>query len=498
MDLKDYYRLLLRNLPIVIVTTLVGTLIAGLYSFLATPVYEAKIQLFVSTPSSALDISALAQGSSFSQQRVKSYAQVINGPETLTPVIQELRLNMSAAELAKSVSASAPLDTVLINVTVSETDPYLAVSIANAIGRQFSLTANTLESTDPTMGGSIKVTMVKSAVLPTAPASPKKGINLILGFILGFGLGTGLSILRQIFDNTVKNEEQLGDVPLLAAIAFDNDAIDNPLVTSAGRYAARTEAFRQLRTNLQFIRGDNPPKVLAITSAMPGEGKTTSAINLAIMFAQAGKDTLLIEADLRRPRVVEYLGREGLKEVGLTQLLNGELDIEKTKDLEKSMGKSEIENLTVMTTGKIPPNPSELLNSPRFARLVELLREQYEYIIFDCPPLLPVSDAAIISTKTDGTILIVRAGSTRIAQFKGSYDAIASVGSTVLGAVLNMIPLTRDGGDYGYRYGYSYGYKRKYGAYGSYGYGGYSPLKKKRGKAGYAPEGYAPRPETQE
>ena len=495
MDLKDYYRLLLRNLPIVIATTVIGTLIAGLYSFLATPVYEAKVQLFVSTPSSALDIGALAQGSSFSQQRVKSYAQVINGPETLTPVIKELGLNTTAAELGKRVSASAPLDTVLINVTVSDTNAYLAMSIANAIGRQFSLTANTLESSDPTMGGSIKVSVVKSAVRPEAPSSPKKGINLILGFILGFGLGTGLSILRQMFDNTVKSEEHLGDVPLLAAIAFDNDAIDNPLVTSAGRYAARTEAYRQLRTNLQFIRGDNPPKVLAITSAMPGEGKTTSAINLAIMFAQAGKDTLLVEADLRRPRVVHYLGAEGLKEVGLTQLLNGELDIEKVKDVERTMGSTEIENLTVMATGKIPPNPSELLNSPRFARLVEILREQYEYVIFDCPPLLPVSDAAIISTKTDGTILIIRAGTTRIAQFKGSYDALASVGSSVLGAVLNMIPLTRDGGDYGYRYGYSYGYKGKYG---SYGYGGYSPLKKKRGKAGYAPEGYAPRPENNE
>jgi non-specific protein-tyrosine kinase len=491
MDLKDYYRLLLRNLPIVIATTLLGTIIAGLYSFLATPVYEAKIQLFVSTPSSALDISALVQGSSFSQQRVKSYAQVINGPETLNPVINQLHLNITADKLAKKVIATAPLDTVLINVTVSNTDPVLAANIANAIGRQFSSTANTLESSDATAAGSIKVTMVKSAVVPSSPSSPKKGINIILGFILGLGLGTGLSILRQIFDNTVKNEEHLGDVPLLAAIAFDNDAIEKPLVTSAGRYAARTEAFRQMRTNLQFIRGDNPPKVLAITSAMPGEGKTTSAINLAIMFAQAGKDTLLVEADLRRPRVSEYLGRESLKKVGLTQLLNGELDVEEVKDLEKTMGISEIENLTVMSTGKIPPNPSELLNSPRFARLVEILREQFEYVIFDCPPLLPVSDAAIISTKTDGTILIIRAGSTRIAQFKGSYEAIVNVGSSVLGAVLNMIPLSRDGEDYGYRYGYSYGYKNKYGSYGSY-----SPIKKIRGMSGYAPAGYAPRSEN--
>ena len=492
MDLKDYYRLLLRNLPIVIATTLVGTIIAGLYSFLATPVYEAKIQLFVSTPSSALDISALAQGSSFSQQRVKSYAQVINGPETLNPVIQKLHLDVTADKLAKQVSATAPLDTVLINVTVSNTDPALAASIANAIGTQFSLTANTLESSDPTMAGSIKVSMVKSAVLPTSPASPKKGINIILGFILGLGLGTGLSILRQIFDNTVKNEEQLGDVPLLAAIAFDNDAIDNPLITKAGRYATRTEAFRQLRTNLQFIRADNPPKVIAVSSALPGEGKTTTTINLAIMLAQAGMKTLLVEADLRRPRICEYMGIEDKQDLGLAQLLNGELNIDLAKDVKKALNSSEVENLSVLTTGKIPPNPAELLNSPRFVRLVELLRKDFDYVIFDCPPLLPVTDAAIISTQMDGTILVVRAGSTRITQFRGAYDAIASIGSSVLGVVLNMIPLSRDGEDYGYRYGYSYGYKYKYGTYGDY-----SPLKKQRGRSGYAPAGYAPREQNQ-
>lgn len=498
MDLKDFYRLVIRNLPVVAISTFVGILVAGIFSFVATPVYEAKIQLFVSTPSSALDISALAQGSSFSQQRVKSYAQVINGPETLQPVIDKLHLSVDAEHLAKQVTATAPLDTVLINVTVSNTNAVLAADIANAIGNQFSLTANTLESASDSNSGSIKVSLVKSATIPRSPASPKKAVNLILGLLLGFGLGIGLSILRQIFDNTVKNEEQLGEVPLLSAISFDDEAKAEPLITKAGRYAARTESFRTLRTNLQFIRPDSPPKIIAVSSALPNEGKTTSAINLAIMFAQAGMKTLLVEADLRRPRVSEYLEIDG-KKVGLAELLNGQVDFRKKIQLDKTLVAWGDFGLSVLPTGKIPPNPAELLNSDRFRELVDILRGRFDYIIFDCPPLLPVTDAALISTVVDGTVLIVHAGVTRVTQYRGAYDAIAAIGSPILGVVLNMIPNSRDGEDYGYRYGYAYGYRRKYG-YGSY--SEYGPRGKRLGRGGYAPnrgyapnQGYAPRPD---
>lgn len=467
MELKDYYRLIIRHLPTVIVSTIVGTLIAGLYSFLATPVYQAKAQLFVSTPSSALDVSALVQGSSFSQQRVKSYAQIINGPTTLEPVIKNLGLNISSEKLAKQITATAPLDTVLINITVSNKDKYLAARIANAVGNQFAITANTLESTNAVETNSIKVTMVKTATVPTSPYSPKKALNLILGLILGFGLGLGIAILRQIFDNTIKGAEQLGETPILTAVMFDKKARKFPVISKSDRYSVRTEAFRQLRTNVQFIRADNPPKIVAITSALPGEGKTTSSINLAIMFAQAGLRTLLIEGDLRRPKVSEYLSIDG-KENGLSELLNGMLDVEKHEDLLSTFKSTENANLYVMPTGKIPPNPSELLNSPRFAKLIEKLRNEFDYVIIDCPPLLPVTDAALITTKVDGAVIVIKAGDTNVKQFEVARDSIISVGAHVLGVALNMIPTNRTGNDYGY--GYGYGYKSK-----SYSYSGYSP-----------------------
>jgi non-specific protein-tyrosine kinase len=206
MDLKDFYRLVLRNLLTVLTSTIVVIAVAGSITYVSTPMYESKLQLFVSTQGSDFDISALVQGSSFSQQRVKSYAQIIPSPTTLQPVINSLKLDISAEKLAKRVKASAPLDTVLINVTVVDESPLRSSQIANAIGSHFSTFVNELELTKADNTPPIKVSVVKRASVPEKPATPKTELNLLLGLILGFGLGIGLSILRQVFDNTIKRK----------------------------------------------------------------------------------------------------------------------------------------------------------------------------------------------------------------------------------------------------------------------------------------------------
>lgn len=469
MDLRDFYSLILRHLVTVIVCVLLG-LAGGIgATALMTPMYQAQVQLFVSTPSSTLDLSSVIQGSSFSQQRVKSYAQIINGPSTLVPVINQLKLDIPFSKLSKRVKASAPLDTVLINVTVSDESASQAARIANAVGLEFSRTVNRLELAQNTNSSTtIKVSVVKSATIPTTPASPRPLLNIALGLILGLGLGVGIGIVRQIFDNTVKKEEDLGDVPLLAAIGFDESAQDKPLITQISRYHARTEAFRQLRTNIQYLKTDLPSKVISFTSALPGEGKTSTATNLAISFAQSGMRVALIEADMRRPKVSEYLGLDK-KIKGLSELLvntSGLTD----EMVAEALVKRESEGINFLPSGKIPPNPAELLDSQRFDELIEILRKNHDYIFIDCPPALPVADASIIATRVDGTVIVTKAGSTHINQFLGVRESIANVGSRVVGAVLNMIPRTRSYGDYGYRYGYGYGRSYKYaGKYGPYG-----------------------------
>ncbi len=463
MELRDYWRLVIRNLPVMVASLLAGIIVSISITFSMTPMYQATSQIFVSTPASSLDISALATGSSFSQQRVKSYAQIINGPATLKPVIDFLELDETAYSLSKRVTASAPLDTVLITLKVSDESAIMAAKIANAVARQFSLTVASLEISQSGTGSSpVKVSTVKDAVTPTSPSSPKKALNLALGILLGLGLGLALAIIRQIFDTSIKTEEDLMGLTLLAAIPFDKEAETKPLLTQLGRYASRAESYRQLRTNLQFIRPDSPARVIAVTSAMPGEGKTTTSINIALAMKQAGSKVVLIEADLRRPKIHEYL-KTPKYETGLSELLSG-IKPAKTFDQIDSLLIEAAEGVKVLSSGAIPPNPAELLNSDAMTSLLSILKEHFDYVIIDCPPLLPITDGALIAAKSDGVLLVVRAASTKTAQLKGSIESLTAVGSGILGVELNMIPQNRSYYDYGYKYGYySYG-KRGYGA----------------------------------
>jgi non-specific protein-tyrosine kinase len=461
MEIRDFYRLILKNLITVVLSTILGIGASSVLTYMETPIYEAKAQLFVSTQSSEVDLTSLIQGSSFTQQRVKSYAQIIPSPTTLAPVIRQLGLKISPDKLSSRVKASAPLDTVLINLSVSDESPQQAALLANSIGIYFSQFVNELELANTDNTPPIKVSVVKRASIPTIPASPRVSLNLLLGLILGFGVGVGIAILRQIFDNTIKNEDQLEETPLLGAIPFDKQAEARPLILQLDKYSARTESFRQLRTNLQYLKIDNPPKVISITSALPGEGKTSTSLNLALSLCQTGFKVIFVEADLRRPKVSKYLkitGQFGLSEI-LTKQIPGEI-------LERISAATSVLDgalpLDFIASGALPPNPAELLDSDIFAEFLNQLRPKYDFVILDCPPSLPVADASIISTRSDGVLIVVEAGKTKVNQYIGVRDSITAVGGFVLGVVLNKIPYTKRYDDYGYRYGYSYGYQRGY------------------------------------
>jgi non-specific protein-tyrosine kinase len=212
-----------------------------------------------------------------------------------------------------------------------------------------------------------------------------------------------------------------------------------------------------------------------MTSALPNEGKTTSSINLALSLAQAGAKVILVEADLRRPKVPLYLEMSSMSE-GLSDLISGPKKL--TPQAVKAMlHPYESTGLKVLLSGMVPPNPSELLSSNKFEELIAILRKQFEYVIIDCPPLLPVTDAAIVSAKADGCVLIVHAGVTKKPHFIGSRDAVKAVGSTILGVIINKIPES----SLEYEYGYRYGYPRYYGA-------NYRPYAKRgTGEGQYAP-----------
>jgi capsular exopolysaccharide synthesis family protein len=245
-----------------------------------------------------------------------------------------------------------------------------------------------------------------------------------------------------------------------------------------------------LRTNLQFINPDSPPKVIGITSAVPLEGKTSSCVNTAISFASAGFKTLVIEADMRRPKLNEYMTFQK-RRAGLSDILSGKISGPIATRVKKAAWIWGDNSLTVISSGPIPLNPSELLDSESFKELIGYARKTYDYVIVDCPPTLLVTDASIIATQCDGVLLVTRVAKTRVNQFLGARENLTAVGANILGVLMNMVPPSRTyeyGRKYGYGYGYGYRKYRSYRAYRTYGsYGGYG------GEHGYDPvHSYAP------
>ena len=476
MELKQYWNLVLKNLSAVLVLSFLGASLGLLVSIATPKTYQAQAQIFISTPTPAVDISALQQGSSFAQQRVISYSRVISGPATLVPVIEKLGLQMSASDLAGKISSSAPLGTVLINIDVTDVSPIRAAAIANAVAVQFGETIKTLEL--PQFGDSagVKSTMVRSAEVPSGPSSPNKKLNVLTGLFFGFVIACLYGIVRQIFDSTVKNSNHLSGRPLLSTIFFDPEAEENPLLTSIGNYSVRAESFRHLRTALKFPLNENQCEVIAVTSAFPGEGKTTTSINLAIAYAQTGLKVALIEADLRRPTFKKYFHTDNTKNPGLTGILEL-IDSGKTpKSYEhffETFGGND-DCIEWISSGEIPTNPAEKLDSAAMSTFIAGLKREYDIVIIDTPPTLPVTDAAVLSTKVDSVLVVARAGVTKQSHVAGVFEILDNLKAKTLGVVLNMVPQNARGEEYGYAYN-RYEPKSKYGYNYGYGYGTTEP-----------------------
>lgn len=454
MTLREYWEILRRSWRLIVAATALSAVAAFGLSLAFTPIYQAKSQLFVSVQS-AEEISSAYSGGLFVQQRIKSYVDVVDSPGVLDPVIAKLGIPLSNTELAERVSAQNPPNTVLLYVLANDPDSKLSAAIADATARSLAREIVRLETTE-SGAKPVRAELIKPAQVPSAPISPRTQLNIVLGALLGLMAGVGFAILRSVLDTSIKSVAELEDAAQatpLGVISFDPDAKTQPLVTLRG--SSHAEAFRSVRTNLRYIDVDNPPRTVVVTSSLPNEGKTTTACNLAIALGQNGSKVLLIEADLRRPKVAEYLGVDG--SVGLTDVLIGQVS------LDQALTPWQRGTLDFLPSGAIPPNPSELLGSRQMAELLEHLAQRYDVIILDTPPMLPVTDAAVLATLADGALLVARHGHTRREQVEHAAEALRQVGARVLGTILNFAPVRRRSG-YGYdRYGYGHGYGYDYG-----------------------------------
>jgi len=299
------------------------------------------------------------------------------------------------------------------------------------------------------------IVVVDPARVPETPVKPKKAQNTLLALITGLTLGIGLAFFLEYLDNTIKTPDEVErylKIPLLGVVgSFLTNSPDpkkKEMITQVEPKSTIAEAFRTIRTNLLFSSPDVEKKVLLITSVLPLEGKTVLASNLAITFATMGKNVLLIDADLRRPRIHAVFDLERGK--GLSALLVGG---------ESTIRNTDIPSLKVITSGALPPNPAELLNSKKMKEIIERARAQYDLIIIDSPPILSVTDPAILATFSDGVVVTIRASSTPRPAIKKGIQQLSEVGGKVLGCVLNDVNFEKESYYYSnYRYYYHYYY----------------------------------------
>ncbi|MBF0689108.1 MAG: formate--tetrahydrofolate ligase [Cellulomonas sp.] len=442
MEFQDYLSIVRKRwLSIVLIATLVvaGAVAATLA---ATPMYQAHAQVYVSVRSSGTT-SDLLQGSNFTQRQVSSYAELATTPRVLVPVIEHLDLPTTPDALASSISASSPVDSSLINIRVTSPDPRTASDVANSAAESLSSEVADLER--PEGGVSpVQISTVRVASPPESPSSPNLPRNLALGVVVGLALGLGVAVLRELLDTRVRTEADVHDVTdtsVIATVPLDDTAAVHPLILQSSPHSHRAESLRRLRTNLQFLDVSGGPQMFVVTSALPGEGKSTTTINLAIALADAGSRVALVDADLRRPSVGRYMGIEGA--AGLTTVLIGRAALD---EVIQPWGNG---RLHVLPSGQVPPNPSELLGSRAMGELLTQLADKYDVVLIDTPPLLPVTDAAILARLTSGALLVAGADKLHRHQLQESIGALDAVGARILGIVLNRLE-RRSGDTYAY------------------------------------------------
>lgn len=430
---QQYLRILCERWVVIVIAMVLGLGGALAAFFLHPPEYTAKITFYVSAYTSD-SAQAAFQGGQFSQHRVISYTELLTHPRIVSEVMQKLRLPETPDALAKEMTATSKIDSMLLEVSVADRSPLRAAQIADAVGEIFPRLVDEIERQSSTSGvPPISVRVVGSAATPAVPSTAGLPVTLALGLLAGLAVGSGGALSRRGALGTILSPDQLRNAagaPNLGSIVYDPQVPEHPLTVHEDAQSPRAEAFRILRTNLQFVDIDNPNKVIVVTSSMPTEGKTTTLLNLAIAMSSVGARVLVIDANLRKPNVADFLGLES--SVGLTSILAGQ---HCTEQAIQPWGDGAFD---VIPSGPLPPNPCELLASRHMRVLLRELRQRYDLVLIDSPALLSVADAATMAPATDGAILVCRYRSTTQRKVETAAQALRAVSSPILGTVITM------------------------------------------------------------
>lgn len=431
MDLKSFVQLLRKSWWIVLTGIVVGVAAGALSVALATPQYRASVTYFVST--SATFEGNVVQRDEYAVRRISSYAELLTEDVMVDRILADTALPLSRSQLRGTLSASTGSATVLLTATVVDSDATRAVTITRSIAESFDDVVAAVDRSGPDRSTGVTLEIVSGPSDIAEQIAPRPALNLSLGLIGGLGLGLGVAYLLTITDTRVREAKELRErfgLSVLGEVPIDAEAGRNPVLRPGGFTSLRAEALRTVRTNLRFLDAARRLQVLVVSSAVPGDGKTSTALTLAQLAAESGQRTLLIDGDLRRPMVAEYLGLEG--SVGLSTVLAGQVPYDQAW---QQWGDSD---LHVLCSGQTPPNPGELLSS-EMGSLVERVRADYDLVVIDTPPLRSVSDAAQLSTLADGTLLVLRQGWASRHDVGEALAALEAVDARTVGVVFSMV-----------------------------------------------------------
>ena len=449
MELTRYTHVLRERLWMIIICPIVAALAAGIVSFALPPVYEAHAWLIV-RPVQPIPTDTSGGSPLTADQILRTYADWMTQRPILESVSGDLHLGLRADDLKNKIKVTAQPNTLLLDVSVQDTDAAVASDIANQLVTDFvaavkkTQTSEAQASTQPTDN----LIPTASAVPPDQPISPNKRLNVAMAFVAGLLVAIGIAFLLDYLDQSIKGGDELigrlGLIPLGHIPFVPTGKARRGELVVMDTQSSSAEAFKALRTSVLFSTIDQQLKAIVITSPELGEGKSRTAANLAIALAQAGYKTLLIDADFRRPSQHRLFGR--VRNIGLSNLIiqdaNGS-DVMKPVD--------GIPNLWLLASGPTPPNPSELLGSARMRELMAELWHQFSYVIIDTPPVNAVTDASVLAAAANATIVVVEQGRTTFPALKHAKEILDRVNSRTVGAVFNKVRAST--GSYYYGYG---------------------------------------------
>jgi non-specific protein-tyrosine kinase len=521
VDIKEYFYLFWSWIWLILLAGVIAGAVVFLVSIRTTPIYQSSTRLLVSDPPALSNVNY--GGMVSSQNMTSTYAQMLVDDPVLQGVITQLKLHTTTVELNKSITVDIVPNTQLLVVSVRDPNPAQAADIANAMASVFTNRIIQLQSqryaasldglqkqitdmdqqitaTNTTIAAiadqatllelqarltqyrsiyaslvtnyeqvrlaeeqtSTSVVVSQPAAASTIPVSPTTTRNTVLAVLAGMVLAACAVLAIDTLDDTVKNPDVIRrkfNLPILGMIARHEQSLEKPISLAEPR-SPTAEAFRSLRTNLTFASVDAPLRRIMITSPTPQDGKTTISANLAVVLAQGGKKVILLDADLRRPYIHHKFGL--FNRIGLTNLF-----VNSSNSFESVIQFNSMAGLGLITSGPLSPNPAELLSSLRMTHILDQLIQAYDLVLIDTPPLLSVTDAAALAPATDGVILVVKPGVTKLSALQQALEQLRAVGARVLGVVLNEVnPSSRKYGYYYNRYysKYSHYYEEKDGA----------------------------------